>query len=116
YFELSEELRKHKQVYSDPTAALDGLLHDNMTVAAGAFGLCGIPENLIATCYRTCSPEGSWPVRRNVFTSSPSPQTIMPLKRLNQRPFGTSGFVSSQSESRPICPSEISRSRTRSKR
>ncbi len=28
-------------------AALAGLLHDNMTVAAGGFGLCGIPENLI---------------------------------------------------------------------
>ena len=39
--------RPHK-VYSDPTAALDGLLHDNMTIAAGGFGLCGIPENLIA--------------------------------------------------------------------
>ncbi|HSH38676.1 MAG TPA: CoA-transferase, partial [Chthoniobacterales bacterium] len=36
------------KVYSDPTAALDGLLHDKMTVAAGGFGLCGIPENLIA--------------------------------------------------------------------
>jgi 3-oxoacid CoA-transferase len=36
------------KVYSDPTAALDGLLHDNMTIAAGGFGLCGIPENLIA--------------------------------------------------------------------
>src|SRR5918997_1607007 len=36
------------KVYSDATRALDGLLHDNMTVAAGGFGLCGIPENLIA--------------------------------------------------------------------
>ncbi len=36
------------KVYSDPSAALDGLLHDNMTIAAGGFGLCGIPENLIA--------------------------------------------------------------------
>ena len=36
------------KVYSDPTAALDCLLHHNMTVAAGGFGLCGIPENLIA--------------------------------------------------------------------
>ncbi len=32
------------KVYSDPTSALDGLLHDNMTVAAGGFCLCGIPE------------------------------------------------------------------------
>src|SRR5438309_11534954 len=36
------------KVYSDAKSALDGLLHDNMTVAAGGFGLCGIPENLIA--------------------------------------------------------------------
>ena len=36
------------KVYSDPTAALDGLLHDNMIVAAGGFGICGIPDNLIA--------------------------------------------------------------------
>ncbi len=28
-------------------AALDGLLFDGMTIAAGGFGLCGIPENLI---------------------------------------------------------------------
>ena len=28
--------------------ALDGLLHDGMRLAAGGFGLCGIPENLIA--------------------------------------------------------------------
>ena len=37
-----------KKVYSDATAALAGLVHDNMTIAAGGFGLCGIPENLIA--------------------------------------------------------------------
>src|SRR2546421_11686918 len=36
------------KVYPDAKAALDGLLHDNMTIAAGGFGLCGIPENLIA--------------------------------------------------------------------
>src|SRR6184192_1972555 len=36
------------KVYSDVKAALAGLLHDNMTIAAGGFGLCGIPENFIA--------------------------------------------------------------------
>src|SRR3954449_10570969 len=36
------------KVYPNAVAALDGLLHDNMTIAAGGFGLCGIPENLIA--------------------------------------------------------------------
>lgn len=36
------------KLYSTSAAALDGLLFDGMTVAAGGFGLCGIPENLIA--------------------------------------------------------------------
>ncbi|MDP1578993.1 MAG: 3-oxoacid CoA-transferase subunit B [Candidatus Didemnitutus sp.] len=36
------------KIYPNAEAALSGLLHDNMTVAAGGFGLCGIPENLIA--------------------------------------------------------------------
>lgn len=35
------------KVYSDAASALAGLLHDGMTIAAGGFGLCGIPENLI---------------------------------------------------------------------
>ena len=35
------------KVYSTSGAALEGLLFDGMTVAAGGFGLCGIPENLI---------------------------------------------------------------------
>ncbi|HEY5036928.1 MAG TPA: 3-oxoacid CoA-transferase subunit B, partial [Chthoniobacterales bacterium] len=39
------------KVYPDAAAALDGLLHDNMTIAAGGFGLCGIPENLIAALH-----------------------------------------------------------------
>ncbi|SNT07661.1 MULTISPECIES: CoA transferase subunit A [unclassified Azospirillum] len=34
--------------FADAAAALSGLLHDGMTIAAGGFGLCGIPENLIA--------------------------------------------------------------------
>ena len=36
-----------KKVQSTATDALKGLLHDDMTIAAGGFGLCGIPENLI---------------------------------------------------------------------
>ncbi len=35
------------KVYPDARAALEGLLFDGMTIAAGGFGLCGIPENLI---------------------------------------------------------------------
>lgn len=35
------------KVYPSAAAALSGLLSDKMTIAAGGFGLCGIPENLI---------------------------------------------------------------------
>jgi 3-oxoacid CoA-transferase subunit A len=36
-----------KKVYPDAQAALAGLLKDGMTIMAGGFGLCGIPETLI---------------------------------------------------------------------
>ena len=36
------------KVYPGAAAALEGLLHDGMLIAAGGFGLCGIPELLIA--------------------------------------------------------------------
>ena len=35
------------KIQSDAASALAGLLSDGMTVMAGGFGLCGIPENLI---------------------------------------------------------------------
>ncbi|MFU8862467.1 MAG: CoA transferase subunit A [Rhodobacterales bacterium] len=37
-----------KKVYNSAAEALDGLLFDGMFIAAGGFGLCGIPELLIA--------------------------------------------------------------------
>ena len=40
------------KVFPTSDAALDGLLFDGMTIAAGGFGLCGIPENLIAALLR----------------------------------------------------------------
>jgi 3-oxoacid CoA-transferase subunit A len=36
------------KVYADANAALAGLLRDGMTIMSGGFGLCGIPETLIA--------------------------------------------------------------------
>lgn len=36
------------KVYKNATEALAGLTFDGMTVMCGGFGLCGIPENLIA--------------------------------------------------------------------
>ena len=37
-----------QKIYGSATEALDGLLFDGMTIASGGFGLCGIPELLIA--------------------------------------------------------------------
>lgn len=37
-----------KKVYNDAKSAMEGLVFDGMTVMSGGFGLCGIPENLIA--------------------------------------------------------------------
>ncbi len=36
-----------QKIYANAASALDGLLFDGMTIAAGGFGLCGIPERLI---------------------------------------------------------------------
>ena len=36
-----------KKVYNSAAEALDGVLDDGMLIAAGGFGLCGIPELLI---------------------------------------------------------------------
>src|SRR5918996_1203866 len=36
-----------QKLYPDARSALDGLLKDGMTIMAGGFGLCGIPETLI---------------------------------------------------------------------
>ena len=35
------------KIYPNAAAALDGLLHDGMLIAAGGFGLCGVPERLL---------------------------------------------------------------------
>ena len=36
------------KIYADVTSALEGLTFDGMSVMSGGFGLCGIPEHLIA--------------------------------------------------------------------
>ena len=36
-----------RKVFSSSTAALDGLLHDDLTLMVGGFGLCGVPQNLV---------------------------------------------------------------------
>ena len=37
-----------EKIVSDARSALEGILFDGMTIMAGGFGLCGIPEHLIA--------------------------------------------------------------------
>ncbi|WP_417666478.1 CoA transferase subunit A [Roseibium sp.] len=45
------------KIYPDAAAALDGLVFDGMTIMAGGFGLCGIPENLITALRDTGKKE-----------------------------------------------------------
>jgi 3-oxoacid CoA-transferase subunit A len=44
---LAHDMPMEKKVYSDARAALEGLLHDDLTIMAGGFGLSGLPENLL---------------------------------------------------------------------
>ncbi|MEM7177942.1 MAG: CoA transferase subunit A, partial [Pseudomonadota bacterium] len=37
-----------QKVFKTAAEAIDGIIKDDMLIAAGGFGLCGIPENLIA--------------------------------------------------------------------
>jgi 3-oxoacid CoA-transferase subunit A len=37
-----------KKIYANASKAIDGVMFDGMLIAAGGFGLCGIPELLIA--------------------------------------------------------------------
>ena len=41
------------KTYATAEEALDGLLRDGLTIAAGGFGLCGIPELLIAAIHKS---------------------------------------------------------------
>ena len=42
-----------QKIYPDAASALEGLLFDGMTICAGGFGLCGIPERLIDAIQRS---------------------------------------------------------------
>lgn len=42
-----------KKVFPDADSALKGILFDGMTIVAGGFGLCGIPESLIDALLRS---------------------------------------------------------------
>jgi 3-oxoacid CoA-transferase subunit A len=48
-----EDRQLATKIYVNAHAALDGLLFDGMTIMAGGFGLCGIPETLIAELVRS---------------------------------------------------------------
>ncbi len=53
-----------KPVYTDAKQALAGLTEDNITIAAGGFGLCGIPDQLI-TALRDSGAKGLTVVSNN---------------------------------------------------
>ena len=41
------------EIYNNAKEALEGILSDNLTIMAGGFGLCGIPENSIQEIYNS---------------------------------------------------------------
>ena len=45
------------KLYPSAHAALEDVLKDNMTLAVGGFGLCGIPEALILAVRELVRPE-----------------------------------------------------------
>jgi 3-oxoacid CoA-transferase subunit A len=45
------------KLYPDAKAALAGLLRDGMTIMSGGFGLCGLPEHLIAALLESGAKE-----------------------------------------------------------
>ncbi|MER9197166.1 CoA transferase subunit A [Mesorhizobium australicum] len=45
------------KIYADAGSALAGLLFDGMFLAAGGFGLCGIPELLITSIREACTKD-----------------------------------------------------------
>ncbi len=45
---LSSAVRGLNKLYPDARSALDGVVRDGMVLAIGGFGICGIPEALIA--------------------------------------------------------------------
>jgi 3-oxoacid CoA-transferase subunit A len=52
------------KVFADATSALAGIVSDNMSVMAGGFGLCGIPENSI-TALRDSGVKGLTVISNN---------------------------------------------------
>jgi len=52
------------KVYADAASALAGVVNDDMSVMAGGFGLCGIPENLI-TALRDSGVKGLTVISNN---------------------------------------------------
>src|SRR5438552_1152211 len=71
------------KVYPDAKAALDGLLHDNMTIAAGGFGLCGIPENLIAALHAS-GVRGLTIVGNNAGVDNFGMGVLLPARQVKQ--------------------------------
>ena len=49
---MSAETRSSK-VYPDAASALHGIVSDGMSLCCGGFGLCGVPEKLIAALHET---------------------------------------------------------------
>ncbi len=80
------------KVYASAVEALSGLLHDGMSVMAGGFGMCGMPENLI-DALRDSGVKGLTVVSNNagvddfglgLLLKPPDPQDDLLLRRREQ--------------------------------
>jgi len=49
--EVTLRASSKKKVYPDAASALRDVVTDGMTLMCGGFGVCGIPENLIAALH-----------------------------------------------------------------
>ena len=55
-----------KKVFHSAEEAIDGLIFDGMKIAAGGFGLCGIPEESIAALKTVSYTHLTLPTNREV--------------------------------------------------
>lgn len=71
------------KVYVSAASALEGLLHDRMTLMSGGFGLCGIPENLIEAV-RIAGVRGLTVISNNAGVEDDGLGVLLKAKQVNK--------------------------------
>ena len=71
------------KIYSDAKSAIEGCTFDGMTVMAGGFGLCGIPENLI-TALRDSNAKNLTVIGNNVGADDHGMWAVLANKQIRK--------------------------------